>query len=124
MSKLKEQTLFSATSIDNKDLFWISKYISGTEGSSGVYSTYRVTAGQLRSLLAKQYTEEFTPTTVGSENTITHNLNTKAVIVQLYDKNNEMMQTLAEIKVPNPDYVTVTFNENPTGLVRIVIIGA
>lgn len=124
MSKLKEQTLFSATSINNKDLFWISKYISGTEGSTGVYSTFRITAGQLRSLLTKQYTEEITPVTVGSVNTITHNLNTKAVIVQMYDQGNDNVQIIAEIKTPTVNTVTVTFNENPIGTVTVVIIGA
>lgn len=124
MSKLKEQTLFSATSINNKDLFWISKYVSGTEGATGVYSTFRITAGQLRSLLTKQYTEEITPVTVGSVNTITHNLNTKAVIVQMYDQGNDNVQIIAEIKTPTVNTVTVTFNENPVGTVTVVIIGA
>jgi hypothetical protein len=124
MSKLKEQTLFSASSINNKDLFWISKYISGTEGSAGTYSTFRITAGQLRSLLTKQYTEEITPVTVGSVNTITHNLNTKAVIVQMYDQGNDNVQIIAEIKTPTVNTVTVTFSENPVGTVTVVIIGA
>jgi hypothetical protein len=124
MSKLKEQTLFSASSINNKDLFWISKYISGTEGSAGTYSTFRITAGQLRSLLTKQYTEEITPVTVGSVNTITHNLNSKAVIVQMYDQGNDNVQIIAEIKTPTVNTVTVTFSENPVGTVTVVIIGA
>lgn len=123
MSKLKEQTLFSATSIDNKDLFWISKYISGTEGSAGVYQTFRLTAGQVRSLLTKQYTEDFTPGTVGDANTITHNLNTRSVIVQMYDIYNEYVQIIAEVKANTINTVQIKFNENPLGNVKIVIVG-
>ena len=124
MSKLKEQTLFSASSIDNKDLFWISKYISGTEGSAGTYSTFRITAGQLRSLLTKQYTEDFTPEAVGEANIITHNLNTRSVIVQMYDIYNEYEQIIAEVIANTVNTVQIKFNENPLGDVKIVIIGA
>jgi hypothetical protein len=123
MSKLKEQTLFSATSIDNKDLFWISKYVSGTEGSAGVYQTFRLTAGQVRSLLTKQYTSDFTPGTVGNDNTITHNLNTRSVIVQMYDIYNEYAQIIAEVKAKSVNTVQIKFNENPLGDVKIVIVG-
>jgi hypothetical protein len=123
MSKLKEQTLFSASSIDNKDLFWISKYISGTEGSAGTYSTFRITAGQLRSLLTKQYTSEFTPTTVGIDNVVTHNLNTLCVVVQLYDVGDSFSQIIAEVKPFTTNSVKIVFNQNPIGNVRVVIIG-
>lgn len=123
MSKLKEQTLFSATSIDNKDLFWISKYISGTEGSAGTYETFRITSGQLKTLLCKQYTETFTPVTVGNNNTITHNLNTRAVNVQLYNAVEPFSMIMADIIANTLDTIQITFNENPAGDVVVVILG-
>lgn len=123
MSKLKEQTLFSASSIDNKDLFWISKYISGTEGSAGTYQTFRLTAGQMRSLLTKQYTEDFTPGSLGVANTITHNLNTRSVVVAIYDKGNEYENVYADIRPTTVNTVDVTFHQNTTGDCKIVVIG-
>lgn len=47
--KLKDLDLFPSSSIDNKDLIWLSKYESGTEGSSGTYTSYRLDFNQLRS---------------------------------------------------------------------------
>lgn len=123
MSKLKEQTLFSASSIDNKDLFWISKYISGTEGSAGTYQTFRLTAGQMRSLLTKQYTTDFTPEAVGNENVITHNLNTRNVIIALYDIGDNYYNIIADSYPKSVNSVVVKFHQNPTGDCKIVVIG-
>lgn len=47
--KLKDLDLFASSSIDNKDLIWISKYESGTEGANGTYTSYRLDFNQLRS---------------------------------------------------------------------------
>lgn len=47
--KLKDLDLFPSPSIDNKDLIWLSKYESGTEGASGTYTSYRLDFNQLRS---------------------------------------------------------------------------
>ncbi|CAB4127959.1 hypothetical protein UFOVP104_5 [uncultured Caudovirales phage] len=123
MSKLKEQNLYTPTDINDKDLFWISRWVSGTEGSAGTYYSYRIKASQLRQMLKMEYMVDFTPTTVGNVNTITHSLNTRSVIVQLYDKANSYIQLIAEVKASGVNTVEITFNENPTGDVRVVIVG-
>lgn len=121
MSKLKEQTLFSASTIDNKDLFWISKYISGTEGATGVYQTFRLTASQLRALLYPSYSTTFTPTTVTANNIITHNLGTRNILVNCYDVANGYSQMVCSIELKTVDTIVIVFNENPSGDVLIVI---
>ena len=124
MSKLKEQNLYTPTDIADKDLFWISRWVSGTEGSAGVYYSYRIKASQLRQMLTKQYTTDFTPTTVGNANTITHSLNTRSVVVQLYDVGEPYSQIIADVKADTLDTVKITFTTNPVGDVKVVIIGA
>lgn len=124
MSKLKEQNLYTPTDINDKDLFWISRWVSGTEGSAGTYYSYRIKASQLRQLLTKQYTVNFTPTTVGNVNTITHDLNTRSVSVTMYETTEPYNQIIADVKPTTLNTVDVTFNANPTGDVNIVIIGA
>jgi hypothetical protein len=124
MSKLKEQTLFSASSINNKDLFWISKYISGTEGSAGVYETFRITGSQMKSMLSpvQKYITNFTPVTVGSDNTVTHNLGSQSIIYKLYDIGDNYNEIIASVSIPNSNTIKIVFNENPIGNVLVCIL--
>jgi hypothetical protein len=63
------------------------------------------------------YNESFTDETTV---TVTHNLNTLNVIVQVYSNNNEQIIP-DDITTTSVNIVTVTFNSSQTG--RIIIMG-
>jgi hypothetical protein len=69
------------------------------------------------------YKVTFTPGTAGSPNTITHNLGTTDIIVQLWDVTvGDAILTKLDNRTTNT--VDVTFSVNPAGDVRIVILAA
>jgi hypothetical protein len=37
--QLKQQTLYDVSEANTKNILWVDVYVSGTEGSSGVYAT-------------------------------------------------------------------------------------
>ena len=105
--------------------------IDSTAGTqSGVHTaTYYVSRKmsglQLKTLLASitNYSADFTPGTVAVANTITHNLDTTDINVELWDiDTNE--QIFATIDNRTVNAVDITFDVNPTGDVRIVVLGA
>ena len=55
--------------------------------------------------------------------TITHNLNTRDVTVQLFMPSGSYEQVYADVKVSTTNSVTITFAETPTTNYRVVIIG-
>lgn len=69
------------------------------------------------------YTETFTPGTVNVANTITHNLGTEDVVVSLWDIDaNEIVYATESNRTSNS--IDITFAYNPTGDIRIVVLGA
>jgi hypothetical protein len=49
--QLKQQTLYDVAEANVKNLIWVDVYVSGTEGSAGVYATRRMTKAQLITFL-------------------------------------------------------------------------
>lgn len=49
--QLKQQILFNLLEANSKNLFWVDRYVSGPEGSAGVYETRRMTQAQFIQLL-------------------------------------------------------------------------
>ena len=105
--------------------------IDSTAGTqSGVHTaTYYVSRKmsglQLKTLLASitNYSADFTPGTVAVANTITHNLDTTDINVELWDiDTNEQIFATIDNRAVNT--VDITFDVNPTGDVRIVVLGA
>jgi hypothetical protein len=102
--------------------------IDGTAGAqsgthTGVaYVSKQMSGAKLKTLLGNTgYTETFTPTTVGNPNTITHNLATTDIIVELWDASTQE-QLFATIDNRLTNSVDVTFDTNPSGDVDVVIL--
>lgn len=49
--QLKVQTLYDVSEANTKNIIWVDVYVSGTEGSAGVYATRRMTLGQFLTYL-------------------------------------------------------------------------
>lgn len=66
----------------------------------------------------------FTPGPINIPNTLTHNLNTVNIDVQLWDViTNNVILTNVTIGNPTANTIDITFSVNPAGNVRAVIIG-
>lgn len=98
---------------------------SGTQSGvqTCVYYVSRKMSGlKLKSILANQsYSATFTPTTAGSANTISHNLNSTDVVVELWDIDTDE-QIIANIGNRSINALDVTFTSNPSGDVRVVVV--
>ena len=96
---------------------------TGTITAKG-YVSVRIQYGNFKTYLnTPAYSATFTPVTAGSVNTITHNLNTTDVLVELYDSSN--VQIFADsITTNSNNTIQVVFGSNPTGNVRVVISSA
>ena len=49
--QLKQQTLYNVSEANTKNLIWVDVYVSGAEGSAGVYASRRMTKAQLVTFL-------------------------------------------------------------------------
>lgn len=98
---------------------------SGTQ--SGVHTaTYYVSrkmaGSQIKTLLGNVgYSETFTPGTVAVANTITHNLSSTEIAIELWDVTTGE-QIFADLDNRTTNTVDVTFGVNPAGDVNIVIL--
>jgi len=54
--QLKQQTLYNVSEANTKNLIWVDVYVSGTEGSAGVYASRRMTKAQLIAFLNSNLT--------------------------------------------------------------------
>jgi len=69
----------------------------------------------------KKYTTTFTPGTAGVPNTITHNLGTTAITIELWDATGKVIYSTINNRTTNS--VDITFTVNPVGDVEIVVVG-
>jgi hypothetical protein len=100
---------------------------SGTQSGThtGTYYVSRKLSGlDLKALLGNaSYNQTFTPSTVTVANTITHNLNTTDLVIELWDVDTNE-QVFGDLGNRTANTVDVTFDVNPTGNVRIVIVSS
>lgn len=54
--QLKQQQLYDVSEANTKNLIWVDVYVSGTEGSAGVYASRRMTKAQLIAFLNSNLT--------------------------------------------------------------------
>jgi len=54
--QLKQQQLYDVSEANTKNLIWVDVYVSGTEGSTGVYASRRMTKAQLIAFLNSNLT--------------------------------------------------------------------
>ena len=54
--QLKQQQLYDVSEANTKNLIWVDVYVSGTEGSAGVYASRRMTKAQLIAYLNSNLT--------------------------------------------------------------------
>lgn len=99
-----------------------------TSGSqSGVhtgksYISKKISGQKIKSILGNvSYANTFTPGSVTVANTITHNLATEDIIVQLWDITADEV-IYAQIDNKTTNTVDVTFDENPAGDVRVIVL--
>lgn len=96
--------------------------VSGTHTAT-YYVSRKMSGLQMKSLLGNvSYTNTFTPGTAGVANTITHNLNTTNLVVELWDVTTGE-QILTNINNVTSTTLDVTFTSNPSGNVKIVVLG-
>jgi hypothetical protein len=121
--QLKEQTLFNvSTEKNDKNIYHVDIYVTGTEGSTGTYSTRRITEAMLKDVFSpKTHVETFIPVGSYTANLITHNLGTTDFIIQIWDeKTNELIE--CEVRERTLTTVELWFTENPTEDVRVMMI--
>lgn len=121
--QLKEQTLFNvSTEKNDKNIYHVDIYVSGTEGPTGTYSTRRITEAMLKDVFSpKTYVETFLPIDIYTANVITHDLGTTDFIIQIWDeKTNELIE--CEVKERTTTTVELWFTENPIENVRVMMI--
>jgi hypothetical protein len=86
------------------------------------YVSRKMSGAQIKDLLGNVgYSETFTPGTVSVANTITHDLNTTDIMVELWDVVSGE-QLFADLDNRTTTTVDVTFSVNPAGDVRIVVL--
>lgn len=100
---------------------------SGTDSGTHTATYYvsrKVSGLKMKALLGNvSYSNTFTPGTVGSANTITHNLNTTDLVIELWDVTTGE-QILANIDNVTATQLDVTFTSNPSGDVKIIVLAS
>jgi hypothetical protein len=87
----------------------------------GTLPYHKIRSIKLKQAIVTKASVTFTPGTPGVANTITHNLGTSDIIVQLWDVATGNV-ILADIGNATSTQVDITFSSNPTGNVKAVIV--
>lgn len=114
--QLKQQTLYDVAEANIKNLIWVDVYVSGTEGSSGVYASRRMTLNQFLTYLNGALT--FPVDGSGTANKISKWSDSNTLTDSIINDNGSVIgigvavDTTIKAKIANADKLKTLYVEN------------